>query len=193
MAAMRILCSSLLLSALLTAPAAVAQMAPMSDHGVPAPGASGLASPAMSVSLHAAGGKSVNIYYNAPAKRGRVIFGTTVPYGEVWRTGANPATTIVSNTALKIGTLEVPAGTHTIYTVPAAAGKPWMLIVNNEVAQWGTEYHAEKDLGRTAMMMTMLPSAQEMMSISFEKMKAGAGQLHIRWDMTDVWVPISVM
>ena len=167
-------------------------MAPVSDHGVPNPGATGLASPAMSITLHAPNGKAVNIYYNAPSRRGREIFGKTVPYGEAWRTGANPATTIVSNAALKIGTLEVPAGTHTIFTLPAAAGKPWMLIVSNDIAEWGTEYNAAKDLGRTAMMSATLPAPQELMSISFEKMKAGVGELHIRWDHTDVWVPISV-
>lgn len=80
-------------------------------------------------------GKSVVIRYNAPSMRGRQIMGGLVPYGKVWRTGANPATTLVTAAHLKIGTLDVPAGTYTIYTLPNAS--TWMLIVNKQTGQWG--------------------------------------------------------
>ena len=65
-------------------------------------------------------GKVVTINYNSPSMRGRKIMGDVVPYGQVWRTGANPATTLVTAAALKIGTLNVPAGTYTLYTLPSA-------------------------------------------------------------------------
>jgi hypothetical protein len=132
--------------------------------------------------------KTVTIYYSAPSKFCRKIFGTLVPFDQVWRTGANPSTTIVSEVPLKIGTLDVPAGTHTLYTLPAAPGKPWLLIVNNETGQWGTVYHQEQDLGRTPMTASTLPTAQERMSITFEKKGT---ELHIRWDNLDESVPVS--
>jgi hypothetical protein len=134
--------------------------------------------------------KTVTIYYSAPSIFCRKIFGDVVPYGKEWRTGANPSTTIVSEIPLKIGTLDVPAGTHTLYTLPAEPGKPWLLIVNNETGQWGTVYHQDKDLGRTPMAASDLPSPQEVFSITFEK-KDTATELHIRWDKLDESVPVS--
>ncbi len=64
------------------------------------------------------GGKQVTIDYNTPSMRGRKIFGGLVPYDKVWRTGANPATTLKTAVDLKIGTATVPAGTYTLYTLP---------------------------------------------------------------------------
>jgi hypothetical protein len=191
MAGMRILFRTLALAALVTAPVLVAQ-APTMDHGVVATGYKVLASPAMSITMHAPGGKSVNLYYNAPSARGRVVMGKVVPYGEVWRTGANPATTLVSNAPLKIGALSVPAGVHTLYTLPAEPGKPWLLIVNNEIAQWGTVYKPEMDLGRTPMMSSPVSSTQDLMSITFEGQKGNIAQLHIKWAGVDEWVPVTV-
>src|ERR1700761_8991085 len=86
-----------------------------------------IASPAATAETTLAG-KTVTIKYNSPAMRGRQIMGGLVPYGQVWRTGANPATTLVTATDLKIGTLDVPAGTYTIYSMPKA--DQWRLIVN---------------------------------------------------------------
>jgi hypothetical protein len=134
--------------------------------------------------------KTVTIYYSAPSKFCRKIFGTLVPFGEVWRTGANPSTTIVSEVPLKIGTLDVPAGTHTLYTLPSAPGKPWLLIVNNETGQWGTVYHENQDLGRTPMTASELPTPQETLSITWEKKGPGT-ELHIRWDNLDESVPVT--
>lgn len=134
-------------------------------------------------------GKAVKINYNSPSMRGRKIMGDVVPYGKVWRTGANPATTLVTATNLKIGTLNVPAGTYTIYTLPSA--DTWQLIVNKQTGQWGTEYSEDKDLGRTPMMSGTLPTPQEKMSISFENTSGGSTQLHIKWETTDRWVNVS--
>ena len=135
-------------------------------------------------------GKPVTIHYNSPAKRGRVIMGGLVPYGQVWRTGANPATTLITATDLKIGTLDVPAGTYTLYTLPAAHGTPWLLIVNKQTGQWGTEYHQEQDLGRTPLHFDKLAAPQESMSISFEKTTARSTELHVKWETTDEWVKV---
>jgi Protein of unknown function (DUF2911) len=133
-------------------------------------------------------GKAVTIHYNSPRLKGRTIGTTIVPYGEIWRTGANPATTLITATNLKIGTLDVPAGTYTIYTLPST--KQWLLVVNKQNGQWGTEYHQEQDLGRTPMKSKALPASQENMSITFENTKGGATELHVKWATTDEYVNV---
>jgi hypothetical protein len=134
-------------------------------------------------------GKSVSISYNTPSMRGRVIMGGLVPYGKVWRTGANQATTLKTETDLMIGTAAVPAGTYTLYTLPSA--DVWKLIINKQTGQWGTVYNADQDLVRVDMMKAELPAPQEVMSISFEKTSGGTTELHVRWENTDVWVPVT--
>ena len=133
-------------------------------------------------------GKPVSIHYNAPSVRGRKIMGDKVPYGKVWRTGANPATVFKTATNLKIGNTQVPAGTYTLYTLPSES--TWMLIVNKQTGQWGTEYNQSQDLARIPMKKTTLPQSQEKMSISFEDTHGKSTTLHIRWETTDVSVPI---
>jgi len=147
-----------------------------------------LPSPPATASVTVAGG-TIDIHYNTPHLRGRHLGGSEiVPYGQVWRTGANPATTLITSVPLKFGDLLVPAGTHTIYTLPTATD--WKLIVNNETGQWGTEYKPEMDLGRVAMKAKPMTAPQEVMSLTFEKTAANSTELHVRWDTTDRYVVI---
>jgi hypothetical protein len=133
-------------------------------------------------------GKQITIKYNSPRLKGRTIGTTIVPYGQIWRTGANPATTLITATNLKIGTLDVPAGTYTIYTLPNA--DKWLLIVNKQTGQWGTEYSEAQDLGRTPMTSKTSPASQENMSISFEHTKGASTELHVKWATTDEYVTV---
>lgn len=146
-----------------------------------------LASPAAKATVHLAAG-TIGITYNMPSMRGRKIFGGLVPYGKVWRTGANPATTLQTDAALRIGTATVPAGTYTLYTLPSE--DTWKLIINKQTGQWGTKYDQAQDLARVDMQKTDLPSDQEQMTISFENTHGNHTQLHVRWAKTDVWVPV---
>jgi Protein of unknown function (DUF2911) len=134
-------------------------------------------------------GKAIKITYNTPSIRGRKIMGGLVPYGEVWRTGANPATTLITAANLKIGTLTVPAGTYTLYTLPNA--DQWLLIVNKQTGQWGTVYNQDQDLGRTPMTGKTLPAPQEKMSISFEHTHSSTTELHVKWETTDEFVTVT--
>ena len=135
-------------------------------------------------------GQTLSIAYNTPSLRGRHLYGTEiVPYDKVWRTGANPATTLTTPVSLHIGTLLVPAGTYTIYTLPSR--NKWMLIVNKQIGQWGTEYSEAQDLGRTEMKSHTLNTPQEVMSITFEDIKKDSAEMHIRWDTTDQSVKIT--
>ena len=167
----------------LLATASLAQTAPM-EHKSDKP----LLSPPATAQV-SLDGKDITIHYNTPFMRGRKIMGGLVPYGKVWRTGANPATTLITQANLKIGTLDVPAGTYTIYTLPSA--EQWLLIVNKQTGQWGTVYNENQDLGRTPMKGKTLSAPQEKMSISFEHTKGKHTQLHVRWEKTDEYVDVT--
>jgi len=122
-------------------------------------------------------GKKVSIDYSAPSVRGRKIFGGLVPYGQVWRTGANAATTLTTETDLVIGGTKVPAGTYTLYTVPAEKG--WKLIVNKQTGQWGTEYSQGQDLARIDMNTSRLSAPVETFKVSLDN-----GKLALEWENT---------
>lgn len=127
-------------------------------------------------------GKKVTIDYSAPSKRDRVIMGELVPYGKVWRTGANAATTLTTATDLMIGSLHVPKGTYTLFTIPGE--KEWTLIVNKQTGQWGTDYDAAQDLGRVKMTVAPVENTVETFAIGLDK------ALTMTWENTRASVPV---
>jgi hypothetical protein len=134
------------------------------------------------------GGADLWVDYGRPQKRGRVIFGNIVPWGVVWRTGANAATQLFTPVALTVGGLAVPAGTYTLWTVPAPTG--WTLIINKQHGQWGTVYQADQDLGRVELRLERLSQPVEQLTITLESRGAG-GVLAIAWDQTRAEVPFA--
>lgn len=135
-------------------------------------------------------GKSVTIDYSSPSMRGRKIMGELVPWDKVWRTGANAATTLKTEANLQIGDLAVPAGTYTLYSLPSQ--QEWKLIVNKETGQWGTKYDQSQDLGRVPMMKGPRPSSPvERFAIKFENTSDKKTELHLIWENTDVYVPVT--
>jgi Protein of unknown function (DUF2911) len=174
----------------LLAAASLAHATPPADHTNDAP-ASQSAQPVLSPATTAEvrlDGKNVKINYNSPRLKGRTIGTTIVPYGQVWRTGANPATTLVTATNLKIGTLDIPAGTYTLFTLPSA--DQWLFIVSKKTGEWGIPYPEGNDLGRTPMTGKTLSASQEDMSISFEHTKGNSTELHVKWGTTDQFVTV---
>jgi hypothetical protein len=140
-----------------------------------------------SVSLN---GKQITIDYSAPSMKGRKIMGGLVPYGHWWRTGANEATTLKTETNLRIGDATVPAGTYTLYSLPSESG--WKLIINKQTGQWGTKYDESQDLARVIMMNGPKPSQPvERFAIRFASTGAGKTELHLVWENTDVYVPVT--
>ncbi len=133
-------------------------------------------------------GKALTIKYSSPRLKGRTIGGDIVPYGQVWRTGANPATTLITAADLKIGTLDVPAGTYTLFTLPNK--DQWLFIVSKKTGEWGVPYPEGNDLGRTPMKSKPTASSQEEMSITFEHTKRAKTELHIKWGTTDQYVTV---
>ena len=133
---------------------------------------------------HTTNGKSITVDYSAPSKRGRVIFGELVPYGKVWRTGANAATTLTTDADLMIGSLHLPAGKYSLFTIPGE--KEWTLIVNKQTGQWGTRYDESQDLGRVKLKVSSLKEPVEQFAI-------GIGPtLSFTWDTTKAWIPVVV-
>ncbi|MEM7186811.1 MAG: DUF2911 domain-containing protein, partial [Bacteroidota bacterium] len=84
----------------------------------------------------------VDVFYSSPSKKGRVIFGDLVPYGEVWRTGANEATTFSTNKAVIIDGQELPAGDYTLWTIPGE--EEWEIIFNSKMYPWGVRWQDSK-------------------------------------------------
>ena len=134
-------------------------------------------------------GKTITINYSSPRAKGRKIFGELVPYGQVWRTGANDATAFVTDANLSVGGKAVPAGSYTIFTVPNA-GK-WTLIVNKKTGEWGIPYKYEADeLARVDMKVSPTTSAVENFTIALSPM-GGSCTLNISWENTQASVDIS--
>jgi len=135
------------------------------------------------------GGKSVTIDYSSPRAKGRKIYGGLVPFDQVWRTGANEATTLTTAVDLNVGGAAVPAGSYTIFTIP---GKDkWTLIISKKTGEWGTNYPGQSDdLARVDMKASALSSPVENFTIAFEKAGAGAN-LHIDWESTRASVSVA--
>jgi len=145
-------------------------------------------SPPESASCDLGAGKSVKTNYSSPRMKGRKIYGELVPLGQVWRTGANEATTFVTSSDVTVGGKAVPAGNYTIFTVPNA--DKWTLIINKKTGEWGIPYKYESDeLARVDMKVSKLPSPVENFTIGYEKSGSGC-TMNIDWESTRASVDI---
>ena len=127
------------------------------------------------------GGKKISITYGRPFKKGRAIFGALVPWGQVWRTGADEATTLTTDGDITLGELKVPKGTYALFTVPGQ--KQWQLIVNKNPKQWGAfKYDAKDDLGKTTMKVSAAPTPVEQLTIAIKPAGDKKATLEIAWD-----------
>ena len=151
-------------------------------------------SPPASATCKFSDGKTVKIDYSSPRAKGRKIFGgasegALVPYGEVWRTGANESTTFVTDGDLKVGGKDVPAGSYTIFTVPKA--DQWWLVISKKTGEWGTDYPGEKeDLARVPMKVSQNGPPVENFLIAFDQ--AGSKcTLRMEWATTIASVDIT--
>jgi hypothetical protein len=137
------------------------------------------------------GGKKIDIKYSSPRMKGRKIMGGLVPFGQVWRTGADSATSMSTEANLQIGDLKLPKGNYTIYTIPQP--NAWTLIVSKEIGQWGTEYHQAKDFGRTKMSVKMLDKPVENFEIKLAPTGGNNGLLTMTWEKTQASIPVTVV
>ena len=153
------------------------------------PGARGRLSPHENVSATIDGAR-VTIVYGRPSMRGRRIFGSLVPYDRVWCPGADEATTLDSTRALHVGSLQIPAGPHTIWILPEPTR--WTLVVSTEPEGFHTQYSPSLDLGRVPLRVRSLADAVEQLTFAITPRDAG-GTIAMSWEKTEASVGFSVV
>jgi hypothetical protein len=139
-------------------------------------------SPPASAECRFSSGKTIKVEYSSPRAKGRKIFGDLVPYGKVWRTGANEATSFVTDTALTAGGKDIPAGSYTIFTIPDA--DKWTLIINKKTGEWGIPYKYEsEELARVDMSVSKTPGPIENFTIAFDH-QGDTCTMRLEWENT---------
>jgi len=132
----------------------------------------------------------IRVTYSRPLKNGREVFGKLVPYGEVWRTGANEATEIKFFQDVDFGGKKVKAGSYSLFTIPGE--KEWTVILNSDVDYWGAyKYNQKNDVVRVPATVGSLSEPLENFSIQFDKKGDKQGVLRLAWDTTVAEVPFS--
>ena len=164
----------LILSVVIFASWAVAQQAPVDKSKRPSPPAT--------AQCKFADGNTITVDYSQPSMRGRKIYGDLVPYGQVWRTGANEATTFVPTVNVSVAGTGVPKGNYTMFTLPSEGS--WKLIINKETGQWGTKYDQTQDFARVDMKGEKLSAPVEKFAISFAQQGGDACTMRLDWEKT---------
>ena len=132
---------------------------------------------------------AIEVKYSRPITKGRKVYGDLVPFGQVWRTGANAATLITFNDAVQIEGKKIDSGTYALYTIPNKGS--WVIILNKGVKNWGSDgYTADDDVARVTVKTEELKNAVESFTIQFANVKPESADLQIMWENTLVNVPI---
>ena len=181
--------STFVRSALLVAVVAAASVAPALAQGGPKldmPAASPVGKLEQRVGL-----TDVAVTYGRPGVKGRKIFGELVPYGQVWRTGANTATSISFSTDVKFGGADVPAGKYALFTIPEAG--EWTVILSKVTGQWGAyAYDPKDDQARIKVKPAKLAESVETLELGIGNLRDDSATLDIRWETTRVSIPLAV-
>ncbi len=134
-------------------------------------------------------GKTITVDYSSPRLKGRKVGGEVAPFGQIWRTGANEATTFVTTTNLSAEGRDIPAGNYTIFTIPEES--KWTLIVNKKTGEWGIPYKYESDeLVRIPMSVSKPSAPVENFTISFDQ-GGSACTMNLSWGETQASVKFS--
>jgi hypothetical protein len=125
----------------------------------------------------------------------RKIWGTLVPFDQVWRTGADEATLVITQKPIKMGDVVIPAGAFSLYTLPASDGS-CKLIINKQIGQWGLEYHEDQDLGRVDLKKDDLQTPADQFTMALDRdpdsTQKGAGILSLEWENVKYSVPFAL-
>ncbi len=132
----------------------------------------------------------IQVDYSRPSLKGRKAFGELVPYGQLWRTGANKATSIEFSTDVMINKIPVPAGKYSIFTIPSE--KSWVIILNRNTELWGVDgYDKGQDVLRTTVASKM-EGKYESFTVEFENLTENGAHLALKWEGQSVAIPIMV-
>jgi hypothetical protein len=146
-------------------------------------------SPPVKAGCKFADGKTISINYSSPRMRGRKIFGGLVPFGEVWRAGADDATSFVPATDVTVGGKNIPAGRYTMFALPTPNN--WTLIISKQSGEWGIPYPgAQFDFARTEMKVSKLSAPLENFTISFDA-SGSVCVMKLDWETTRAAIDIS--
>ena len=133
---------------------------------------------------------AIELVYSRPGAKGRKVFGELVPYDKLWRTGANAATKIKFSDAVELGGKKIDSGTYVLYTIPRADN--WEVIINKGISNWGsTNYKESEDVIRFKVEPVKLKTTTETFTMEFANVNPERCELHIRWEKTDVSIPIT--
>jgi hypothetical protein len=132
-------------------------------------------------------GLEVKVTYCQPKMKGRKIFGELIPYGKVWRTGANAATTISFSKPVTVAGEAVPAGEYTLWSIPNEGN--WTIILNKEAGQWGTNYNENEDLLRVEVPAEEITSQVEQLTMKLASVDNGIN-VNLMWENTKVIIPV---
>ena len=129
----------------------------------------------------------VKITYSQPQKKNREIFGELVPFGKIWRTGANEATEITTTKDIVVNNILLKAGTYSLFTIPEK--DKWTIVINTDVGMWGAyNYNPKKDLWRFDVPPQTTDKIYEAFTIAFDQRNEVADLL-IMWDNVKVSIP----
>jgi Protein of unknown function (DUF2911)/Tetratricopeptide repeat len=133
---------------------------------------------------------NVELSYSRPGIKGRKVFGDLVPFGKVWRTGANSATTLTFGDAVTIGGTKIPAGKYGLLTIPDK--KSWVIIISKQTDVTNpADYKQDQDLVRVEVKTMDMDESMETFTMQFANVKPSTCELHIMWDKTVVALPIA--
>ena len=133
----------------------------------------------------------IEINYSRPGMKGRTVFGSLVPYDQVWRTGANTATKITFSTEVKLNGTAVPAGTYELFTIPGKT--EWTVIIHKNMSQWGSySYDARNDVARIKAAAAPSPLSVETFTIGLGDLRDESATLNFLWEKTRVAVKLEV-
>jgi hypothetical protein len=132
---------------------------------------------------------NIEISYSRPSMRGRKVFGEVVPFGSVWRTGANSATKVKFGEDVTLGGVEVKAGEYALYTIPNS--NEWEVILNKGTGNWGNAgYNTDEDIARFKVKPTTLASTVSSFTIEIANITFNSCTIDLQWEKTGISIPV---
>jgi Protein of unknown function (DUF2911) len=132
----------------------------------------------------------IEIVYSRPSAKGRPVFGGLVPYGKVWRTGANASTTIYFSTPVKLNGTDIPAGKYSLFTIPGES--EWTVIINKDTKSSPFAYNASNDVARITVRAGELAEQVETFSILIDAIRDDSAIIDLVWEHTVVQIPLTL-